>query len=73
MAEKEETALGEFKRLVEMIDVGAADNFIRRRFIGRHSDDGLLGKRMKGRMWKGESVREFVGEDAYVRLALGLL
>jgi alkanesulfonate monooxygenase SsuD/methylene tetrahydromethanopterin reductase-like flavin-dependent oxidoreductase (luciferase family) len=27
---------------------------------------------MKGRTWKGEPIREFVGEDTYARLALGL-
>ena len=34
MAEREETAVNEFKRLAEMIDVEAADNFIR--FFNRY-------------------------------------
>ena len=75
MAEKEEAAQAELERLLSMIDVEAADNFIRRRFLNgaeRVSDGGPLGARMKGRTWKGESIREFVGEDTYRRLALGL-
>ena len=38
----------------------------------RYADGGPLGERLKGRKWQGEPIREFVGEEAYVRLALGL-
>jgi FMNH2-dependent dimethyl sulfone monooxygenase len=75
MAEREETALREFERLASMIDVEATDNFIRRRVLNdaeRESDEGLLGTRIKGRTWEGGSIRQFVGEDTYTRLALGL-
>lgn len=71
MAETDERAREEFEMLASMIDTEAADRFIRRVLSGPGEFEGVLPPPDKP-IEETSSPRDMIGEENYVRMALGL-